>query len=301
MIVFSPTGNTYKVSSMIEKRLLERNIDVQLIDVTRDKRLFKKQGYKQYFRETVKEHDLLCIGSPVYAHHLHYNVHNIIKALPPAKNGWGQLAVPFVTYGGINSGVALQEAAKLLKKTGRIVVAGLKINAMHCLTRLKQVTTKINEGRPGEEAIPLIEELVSQIITFENKSVGECEDITSKLKYQKFKDRMKAKIIFREKLWQNHIYPKITIDHDKCKKCGKCAKVCPVQRIEIAEKGPIVPKGNPNCIHCVSCIIACPNEAIRINANWEKWNKLLKKASEGRSPISSKEHPKSVVFTNSKK
>lgn len=301
IIVFSPTGNTYKVSSMIEKRLTERNVDVQLINVTRNKRLFREQNSKQYFRETVKEHDLLCIGSPVYAHHLHYNVQNIIKALPPPKNGWGRLAVPFITYGGINSGVALQEAAKLLKKSGRIVVAGLKINAMHCLTRLKQITTKINEGMPGEEITPLIEELISQIITFESKSIEEGEDIAKKLKYQKFKDRMKAKFIFREKLWQNHLYPKLTFDHDKCKRCGKCSKVCPVQRIEITEKGPIVPKGSPNCIHCVSCIVACPNEAIRINTNWEKWNKLLKKAADGRSPLSSNEYPKSGVFTNSKK
>ena len=57
----------------------------------------------------VSEHDILFIGSSVYAHHLQYHVKDLIKKLPQPVHGWGKIAVPFVTYGGISSGIALEE------------------------------------------------------------------------------------------------------------------------------------------------------------------------------------------------
>ena len=134
---------------------------------------------------------------------MHYNVKNIIKALPHPKSGWGKLAVPFVTYGGINSGIALQEGAKLLKKSGRIIVAGMKVNSSHCLSKLKQIKRTVNEGMPGDEALPLIEDLACRIKEFENKKPEDCADITHKLAYQSPKVKIKAHIIFREKVWMD--------------------------------------------------------------------------------------------------
>lgn len=296
IIVFSPTGNTLKVGKMLKKSLSVRKIQVQIIDVTRDPDLYRERKIGPYLKGRVREHDLLCIGSPVYAHHLHYNLKDIIKSLPKPGNGWGQLAVPFVTYGGISSGIALQEAAKLLKRSGRIPVSGMKINAQHCLTKLKQIFTKVNEGMPGDEAIPLIEELAEKIVQLDGIKDKECVDISSNLRYQRFRDRIKAHLIFREKFWQNHFYPKLIFDYNKCSQCGKCSRICPVQRIAMTEEGPKIPKGSPACIHCGSCVTCCPSNAIDFDADWTKWNNLLKKAAEGRGPMPSNERPKSVVY-----
>lgn len=296
ILVFSPTGNTLKVGKMLQKSLLARKMKVHIIDVTRDPVLYRVRKIGLYLKDRVRKHKLLCIGSPVYAHHLHYNVKDIIKSLPKPGNGWGQLAVPFVTYGGISSGVALQEAAKLLKRSGRIPVSGMKINSQHCLTKLKQISTKVNEGMPGAEAIPLIEELTEKIVQLDCIKDKDCVDISPNLRYQKLRDRIKAYLIFREKFWQNHFYPKLIFDYNQCSHCGKCSMVCPVQRIEMTEDGPIIPKGSPACIHCGSCVSYCPSNAINFDADWIKWNKLLKKAAEGRGPMPSNEHPKSVVY-----
>ena len=54
------------------------------------------------------------MGSPVYAHHLHHNIKDFIKGLYPTEKEV-PIAVPFITYGGINSGEALHEAEVLLK------------------------------------------------------------------------------------------------------------------------------------------------------------------------------------------
>ena len=296
IVVFSPTGNTLKVGKMLEECLLRKNVKVQLVDITRNKELFGKRNYKSYLKKLVQKHDLLCIGSPVYAHHLHYNVKEIIKSLPRPGNGWGELAIPFVTYGKINSGIALSEAAKLLKKSGRINVAGMKVNSCHCFTKMKEVKIKINEGMPGEEAIPLIEELVNRIIKFEkNKNNGHI-DISKKLRYQSYRCKIKANLIFREKFFQRLIYPKIIFDLDKCKACGKCINVCPVQCIEMTKNGPMISKDRLSCIHCSSCIQNCKFDAISFDADWEKWNKLIAKAAKGLGPLPSNEVPRSAVY-----
>ena len=292
IIVFSPSGNTLKVAKMLEKSLIDKNIAVQIIDITRNKKLFRHRTFRQYLCQYVEEHDILCIGSPVYAHHLHYNVQDLIKSLPAPDKEWGKLAIPFITYGGINSGVALQEAGNLLKKTGRIPIAGMKINSQHSLTKLAQITVKVNEGMPGDEITHLIEALSNEILNGK-----EINDASKEFSYQKFKVRLKAKTIFREKLWQKYFYPKQVIDNSKCLHCGLCAKNCPVQRIEMLEDKPTISEGSPDCIHCGCCVSLCPNDAITFNTNWNRWNKLLSKAANGYGPLPSNEEPKSAVYS----
>lgn len=84
----------------------------------------------QVNKELVQD-EILFIGSPVYAHHLQYHVKDLIKNLPQPVNRWGKIAVPFITYGAINSGIALDEAGKLLRKSGRKVLAGMKVCSSH--------------------------------------------------------------------------------------------------------------------------------------------------------------------------
>ena len=296
IIVFSPTGNTLKVGQMLEKQLISRNINVQLYDFTGNGMIFRKDNIKSFFKEKIKQYDLLCIGAPVYAHHLHYNVKNIIKALPKPENGWARLAVPFVTYGGINSGVALREAAKLLKHSGRLTIMAMKINAFHCMTALPQINIKINERMPGEEALPIIEELADEIVRFNYGVIKKSKDITRKLNYQKLKNRVKAKIIFREKFWHKFLYPKLIFNYDACQKCEQCIEICPVNCIGMTDDGPIL-LDNPSCIHCGACILECRFNAININTNWDKLNNMLENAINGQGPLVSNENPKSLVYS----
>lgn len=119
IIVFSPSGNTNRVGELLKVCLEQNNISAQLINIACKEKYFLTNDKQGFLQEIVKEHDILFIGSPVYAHHLQYHVKDLIENLPQPVNGWDKLAVPFVTYGGINSGIALDEAGKLLRKSGR--------------------------------------------------------------------------------------------------------------------------------------------------------------------------------------
>ena len=294
IVVFSPSGNTRKVASMLEEHLSMNGADVQIADATGNRTLFRERDPSRFLAENVKPHDVLCIGGPVYAHHMHYNVLNLIKALPRPGNCWGRYAVPFVTYGTVSSGVALEDAARALRRTGRSPVLAMKIDSYHCYGKL--FPTDVNVGMPGDEAIPFIEDLSARITGLEGQQGRERPDATRQLRYLSFADRAKAKVLIREGFFQRHIYPILHFDTDKCVQCGKCAEVCPVLRLEMAETGPSIPKGAPQCIHCGSCIAACPSDAIAFKTNMERWGSIFRKAVSGCSPLASNESPKSAVY-----
>ena len=291
IVVFSPTGNTLTVAKMLANDLTGNGNSVQLLDLTRNGKLFHEKRYREFLDEKVEAHDVLLIGAPVYAHHLHYNMLDVVKSLPTPDRKWSKLAVPFVTYGGISSGIALYEAAKTLKRTGRTVVAGMKINAFHAMSRL--LPTQQNRGMPGEEAKPLIQELARRITGL---SADTCRDITKELDYQKAKNRIKARLIFREKLWQNHFYPELKYNEELCTGCGSCVSVCPVQRLELKDRRILIGKNGLACIHCTQCVYTCPAAALYFDCDREKWDRLFKKAVSGEGPLPSREKPKSAVY-----
>ena len=291
IVVFSPSGNTLKVAEMMEENLNRSNVQVQLLDITRNGRLFQEKRYEDFLNEKLEKHDVLVVGAPVYAHHLHYNMLAVIRSLPKADGKWSKLAVPFVTYGGISSGIALYEAAKVLRKTGRTVVSALKINAFHVMSRL--LSTPHNTGMPAEEAKPLIQELTSRILGL---SLNCCKDITKQLDYQSTRSRIKSTLIFREKLWQNHFYPNLKYSEALCTGCGICVSVCPVQRLELQGGRLLTGKNRLACIHCTQCVYECPTGALDFEYDKEKWDRLFKKAVSGKGPLPSREMPKSAVY-----
>ena len=95
IVVFSPSGNTLKVANMLEKSLKTKNIDVQTVNITGNESIFSTHSLQQFLQEHVEAHDVLCIGAPIYAHHLQYHVKDLIRSLPAAKDGWGEVCHSF--------------------------------------------------------------------------------------------------------------------------------------------------------------------------------------------------------------
>ncbi|TCO68803.1 4Fe-4S dicluster domain-containing protein [Marinisporobacter balticus] len=207
----------------------------------------------------------------MYAHHLQYHIKDLIKNLPKPLNGWGKVAIPFVTYGGIHSGIALEEAGKLLKKSGRKVLAGLKVSSSHRMTRAFMIE-EYNSCPSEDKIISTIEELVERVRSVDLYSL---KDKSKYLNYQSRKTYLKANIVFKEKVWHEKRYPKVVIDDNECIRCGKCINVCPICHLQQnLDKSTIKNINNP-CIHCFNCVIECPQKSISLVGNLETAKKIM--------------------------
>jgi len=292
IIVFSPTGNTNKVAEMLEKALLERNAEVQSIDMSREDVFSDAGKIRGFLEEKVLPHDCICVGGPVYAGHLQNQAKNIIHTLPSPGGKWGKLAIPFVTWGGISSGVALREAANLLKSSGRATVFGMKIVGRHSLAR--KYAVKLNEGKPGAEALPFAEELAERLLTLKDKNHDELIDISKTLDYQDPVTKVIDDFFFNETGLKLIFHPGLKVNPDKCEGCGLCVEYCPIQCWEMAGNMPVEKKHGADCFYCGECFNRCPTGAITFPAARMEW--LITNGGRGKGPLACREFPKNAVY-----
>lgn len=301
IITFSPAGSTLKIAKVLEEKLVAAKNEVQIFNITCNKAMFKEGMFKETFAESIAAHDVICIGSPVYEKHLEYYVQQTIKNLPKPDSKWGKYAVPFVTYGGISSGAALKEADRLLRKSGRSVIAAMKIETSHIVT--KKLTTRVNEGMPGKEANPYIDELVKRISEIDLSSQPQVKRFSKELNYHTFKEKMLCTLM-NERMLHKHKYPQFMVKFDKCTKCLSCTNSCPIQRIEVENDFPKMTGTKPGCIHCFSCVNSCPADAITFENDEKDWSdieRILKLVSADNSFFQSMEKPRSAVYPIIKK
>ena len=288
IIVFSPSGNTLTSAKLIERSFLKREAQVQLLDLTGRKEIAGQKSIVKYLNDIVNPHDILCIGGPVYAGHLQENVKNIIKALPLPDEKWSPLVVPFVSYGGVHSSIALKEAGILLRKRKRKNISGMKIAASHSLT--KKFPFSINESKPGKEEIQVIESLADRVVETGVKKFHKINDISSSFSYISIRENF-FYTIFSEKMFHKIMFGEIKFDYNKCTGCGICAKKCPVQIIEMKNKKPEKQKnGSAACCYCSECYHNCKFDAISFD---------LSKSKKYLSNMNSKskfESPQSAVY-----
>ncbi|HCL58164.1 MAG TPA: hypothetical protein DHW82_14310 [Spirochaetia bacterium] len=276
ILYFSPYQSTEITAEKLSSAFQSFNHEVFLTNLTREKTLWKEKNYPDFFETKIKPHDLLCIGAPVYAHLMPDNMRELVENLPlPDSQKWGKQALPFITYGGVSSGIALYDAGKLLQKRERVNIYGLKVNSFHSLSRSFPV--KLNERMPGAEIDALIMELAEKI----TRLCGEGKDHTEFLNYQ-INYTKPEKVVF----------PKVSFPAEKCIQCMRCIKKCPVQRLAM-NKGAVLEDASTPCIFCGECYYACRFRAV----SWdiERFEGFLKSVAVRNAPLSS-ETPLSGIY-----
>lgn len=289
VIQFSPSGNTAKITQSLVHKLESKGHQVQLLDITGDQEFFGSRNKRHYLLKRIAPHDVLLVGGPVYAHHMQYHVLELIQALPKPDSNWGKLAIPYVTYGGISSGVALEESRVLLKSSGRIVPLALKISAAHHMTRAF-MPQEFNSNKLNGEQETYIEELANRIGMLSLS--GTARNIGKTLKYNGLKTALLAKLVFVEKTWHAKRYPKVIINPETCTACGKCVKVCPVTHLQ--KDGKTI-RVNPesDCVHCLNCVVSCTSKAISLSGDLERGRAFMTKMIEKKG---NQEKPESAVY-----
>ena len=285
-IVFSPSGHTLDVAERMKQVMEKRYMTVQLINITGEQQIFKENKLREYLEAKVMPHDVLCIGGPVYAGHLESNVIRLIRALPSINNKWGGLVIPFITYGGVHSSIALKEAGDLLYKSGRKNIMGMKIACFHTLTAT--FDKQINQGKPNKEANQVITELTDRLAVLNKTS--KWNDNRKSFAYSSLKEKVIFTLLSQDAFHKK--YRMTAIDSNQCTGCGICVNNCPVSIIELSNKKAVV-RNSEKCILCAECYHKCPQHAVQY-AYYSKVKSRLGKVDANN--INLYESPQSAVY-----
>lgn len=266
VIVFcSPAGSTKHVAEVIERSVRSLETPLTVIDLAEDRDI----PFLMTQLVDAKDNVCLYIGSPVYACRPVPPVMTFISLLPPAHEGY---AVPFVTWGGVSSGVALHVMGKGLQEKGYRILGGAKVLAQHSL--MWCCDTPLGPGHPNPEDDRVIQSLVGKVNAKLRSEAPEPLPL-SRLAYHPVEHRVEME---RSNLAaaKNHL-PRRELVQERCTRCGVCEEVCPVEAVSLAPD----PVFHASCISCFNCVRLCPEEAIqadltqvftRLKARAAGWN-----------------------------
>jgi len=247
---FSGTGNTEKITEVINHTLLTFNADIETYDITLPSNRSEKKDLSIY--------DAVIFGFPVYSMRAPRVAREWIESL----DGNGIKCSVFFTYGGFGVSPAHYFMQQLLAKAGFELVSTAQIPGAHTFNH---GGWKALPGRPDDLDFEAVREYTTRTIQrFTGSEIG-------KLKQFDKPDRDEADFDEFEKYRFNIVTHGPSRDDRDCSMCGICEQVCPVQAMD-AEAG--FPDRN-KCILCLKCIVNCPENVLQINDMGPGWIKKL--------------------------
>jgi ferredoxin len=262
------------VAGVIEKQFRSLGIDVWVLDLGEC-----RDGATEISRqiEGSKGSSCLFIGSPVYVSHA---VPPVMKCIAGLTENTGKFAVPFVTWGGACSGIALYEMGSQLINKGFTVLGAAKILAIHSL--MWPLENPLGSGHPDSNDDRMVKELVNRI---HDKLHSDCPKgiKLSDLAYQTQENHKEMEKVSLEAAKAD--MPRRDIDTELCNQCQICAEVCPVDAVALTP----FPEFGKDCVFCFSCVKQCPERAITVDFS-EIWQRI-----KDRAALFS-EHPHSQIF-----
>ena len=262
-VVFcSPAGSTRHVAGVIEKELRRLQAEIFSLDLGRER------DWSQALAsiKAAGKNACLFIGSPVYRNLTVPPVKKFIEALPDVQKS---CAIPFVTWGGAVSGIALWEMGKALCDKGFIIAGAAKVLSVHSLMWYSD--NPMGSGHPDTNDDKAVEELVRMVFNgLSRKRLPSLQ--LEALDYQPLVlgEKMKKNLL---KSWP--VTPK-KINETKCSECDICRQECPAGAITMEP----YPKINAQCFDCFNCVRLCPENAIESEVDPQSFGDLIKKRAE---------------------
>jgi ferredoxin len=245
VVSMSPSGTTHHVGQVIAAALERKGVEVVSVD------LAKQSGLESDVLDRLgKEPSGLFVGSPVYFSRAIPPVLEFIASLPLATGGY---AVPFVTWGGASSGIALHDLGAALQERGYEVIGAGKVLAEHSM--MWRFENPLGENHPDETDDRLVTDLVERVVDKFSAASPVPALPLEILAYQPPQAFAEMSKIVLAKAKTN--MPAKQVDEEQCTQCGVCAEECPVGAITLAP----YPVFADNCICCFKCVRICPEDA----------------------------------------
>lgn len=246
IVYCSPNGSTRHVAETIANRLSELGEASTLFDLA-DPKARQDLGRR---RPGVDSPACLWVGSPVYADHVTPPVERFLLSLQKSTRG---CAVPFATYGGVNSGLALLEMGRMLIERGYVLLGAAKILAVH--SYMWRSNDPLGAGHPGEEDDEAVCSLVAAVRD-KLSSPAPSPLSLADLDYQPI-ERKEASLK-KSVATAKQAFPPMAVDQERCTRCGACAALCPSGAITLTPW----PEFGEDCFFCLKCVRECSEEAI---------------------------------------
>ena len=244
IVFFSPAGTTRRVALHIEHCLAERGITARLVDLG-----LPAGGPVQAGGLGLDGPCCLWIGSPVYCDHALPLVAEWIEGLKPSARGW---AVPFVTWGGVTSGLALPELADLLQTRGFQTVGAAKVLAEH--SSLWAAAEPLGAGRPDAADLAQVGDLVAGVVANLAQAAPVPLDL-GRLDY--LSPSLRTEAASKSLAKAKSMMPAPRAIETRCTQCGECVAACPVGAITL-DPYPVMAE---HCVRCQQCVRICPEGA----------------------------------------
>jgi ferredoxin len=232
------------VAEVIAASLKETSVDVHLLDLGIVK---SPSGFVDKL-QAAGEGACLFVGSPVYRDMAVPPVMAFIDNLPTVPD---LSAVPFVTWGGAFSGIALWQMGRALVSKGFRLAGAAKVLAVHSM--MWPSAHPVGHGHPDADDDRQVAGLVDRVVARLSQTDGTPLPVDA-LDYHP--EALVADI--KKKLGQPWMIIPKTIDQERCTQCAICKQICPVSAVAL-DPWPVF---DQNCFDCFNCIRECPEEAI---------------------------------------
>ena len=220
-VVFSPTGGTNSVASLLSSQIGEHDRQIDLTDAKLD-----------FSREEVTPVEVAVIAAPSYGG----RIPRLAAQRLAQVRGNGARAVVVSVYGNRDYEDCLVELQDIAQAVGFRVVAGVAAVAEHSIVH------QYAKGRPDEEDVQKLLEIGNDIAKFLQKDVP-FQGLTLPGNRPYKKD------------FSMRLVPRVT---SACTGCGTCAEQCPAQAI--SHENPRM-TDKAKCISCMRCVSICPHHA----------------------------------------
>ncbi len=243
----SPAGTTQHVAKVIEQEFAGFARQVTVCELGKE-----TEKLSEVMREIGETEERVClfIGSPVYASHALPLVIDFIADLPLREQVF---AVPFVTWGGATSGLALAEMSEALTAREYSVVGAARVMAVHSL--MWELENPVGKGHPDSAD----DHVIKNLVAVTDRNLQQSEPLC--LSRQALHYQPEAVAVEMRKLnlkVARSLLPKRLVDEGLCNKCGICVKQCPVAALTLKP----YPIYADHCILCFNCMRWCPENAI---------------------------------------